>query len=43
MTRALAGCGNSPTPGNEWHVVAVVEADFAGEGAIFNEVGITVA
>jgi len=39
----LIGCGNSPLLGDEWHVVAVVEADFTGKGAIFWEVGVTVA
>ena len=41
--RCLTDCGNSPTSGGEWHVVAVVEANFAGEGAIFSEVGVPIA
>jgi hypothetical protein len=36
------GCGNSPTPGDECHVVGVVEADLSGEGAIFGEFGVPV-
>jgi hypothetical protein len=30
----LTGCGNSPAASDEWHVVAVMEAEFALEGAI---------
>jgi len=38
----LAGCGNSPTSCGERHVVAVVEPEFASDGAVWLEIGVSV-
>ena len=39
----LAGFGSGPPAGSEWHVVAVMEADFAREAPVRLKVGIAVA
>ena len=39
----LAGCGNLPAASDEWHVVAVVEAEFALEGAVVFQFGVAIA
>ena len=40
--QSLAGCGNSPTSCGEWHVVAVVEPEFASDCAVWLEIGVSV-